>query len=684
MKGDMEMTTREMTTRKTIAVSLAVILMGAMAPCAFAQDMDEEDMEVDEVSALITPQSTLEIGGAGVFGESRFFGMYSGLDANGGYAIGNANVVQRDEETGTWLRLSGTDLGIDSRSARFEHERQGDWNYYVDFSQISKQNPYEYNTGLTGIGSDNQAVAGTALRQVDLSTDRYRVKAGGGKTFLDKFDVKVSFRHEIKDGERAFGAGGFGGGGINFLAEPIDYVTDEVDAVFSYTGEKLQFSGAYLGSFFSNGDEVLTSDSTAITQVALPLNNQAHKVSLSGAYAFTPTTRANGTASYSLELQDENFFTSPTFAGNNRTSLDGEVASTLLQASLSSRPLEKLSLLAKVRYEDRDDNTPVSQFITTSATRSGNNVPFSRTTTTADLEASYMMPADFRLTAAGQWEMWDRSIATPAHASFREDTQEWTARAELSRALTGTLAGKLGYTHSERIGSDYQGLATAGVIDPILWADRVRNKFLVTMDWAPFRDFSLQGQFQSSFDTYDGRVLGPRKGTSRLISFDATKRLGRYWDLTGWISHSKIFQSQATNGDGLNASGGAINNQNWQADLEHINNAIGLDLRGAPTEELKVGTNVEYSNYQTQHGMYVYDGTAIIPLDDIYYRQWNLEACADYALSANSSIKFNYVFAHMTTNDWTFTGWTYTDGTTVKIPESEATHFIGLTYNMGW
>ena len=89
-------------------------------------------------------------------------------------------------------------------------------------------------------------------------------------------------------------------------------------------------------------------------QAALPPDNDSLQFYVNGGYQFTPTTRLTFGVSQSKQTQDDDFNTTAT---NGRTSLDGEVETTLLNLGLTSRPLSGLTLGAKLRYEDRDDDT---------------------------------------------------------------------------------------------------------------------------------------------------------------------------------------------------------------------------------------------------------------------------------------------------------------------------------------
>ena len=85
--------------------------------------------------------------------------------------------------------------------------------------------PLTISTGLTGIGTNEQSVAGTGVRGVELETRLNRLKFGFGKHLGRGFDVSVDFSREEKDGERLWGVQGF-----NFLTEPIEFIHQEVNA----------------------------------------------------------------------------------------------------------------------------------------------------------------------------------------------------------------------------------------------------------------------------------------------------------------------------------------------------------------------------------------------------------------------------------------------------------------------
>src|SRR3970040_1887309 len=113
--------------------ALAGALATAFGP-AYAQD-------ADVLEQLSKPQSTMELGAGALNSNNLRFGRDSGLSEEGAYGLIGTDMNRRDEASGTWTRLRGRDLGLDSRELRFEHERQGNWRYFIDFSQNATQRP---------------------------------------------------------------------------------------------------------------------------------------------------------------------------------------------------------------------------------------------------------------------------------------------------------------------------------------------------------------------------------------------------------------------------------------------------------------------------------------------------------------------------------------------------------------
>jgi len=625
----------------------------------------------DELAALLRPDGSVRLGVGYLSADNLRLGQYSGLREKGAYALGELLDVRRDDDSGTWTRASARNLGLEHPEARVEVERQGNWGLFVDFSRIPRFDPLVVTTGLAGIGSDKLTLKGVDARPVQLSTERDRYLLGLDKTLLPGLSVQLRWRGESKDGTRLFGRGTG-----EFLVEPIGSRTHQLEATLSYSGRALQLSGGYNGSAYSNRYSVL--DVATGADIALPPDNQSHQLFLSGGYSFSPTTRATFKVAHTHGIQNDRFFIAPDFAGNTQTGLNGRVDTDFAQLGLSARPLAGLSLLLNLRYEDRDDKTPRVQFLPATTGRDGFNTPFSRTNSNARFEASYQLPLATRLIGSVERDERKRSVLTVRQASWRERNDETTYRLELRRGLSGTLNGAISFARADRGGSDYlpaNNNAAADVIDPLHFADRKRDKARLSLDWAVLESLSLQLLVDDARDTYDGRPLGPESGKARLVSLDANLTLSDDWQAMAWASHDDTHIHQATM---TGANGSTVTAQTWFARLRNTGDAAGLGLRGKPRERLELGADLQWARDLSRYGVEANVPDAV-RLPDITTRRQTVKFFAQYGLSKQLDLRLDLGHDRYRTNDWTWTGWVYADGSTVFLNPRVNSSFIALS-----
>jgi MtrB/PioB family decaheme-associated outer membrane protein len=670
--------------------------VSAIAIVALAPMPASATEEVDEVTELTRPDSTIRVGVGYVSQDNLRFSQYTGLRDEGGYGLLDFNVVQRDDATGTWMRLDGRDVGLGNRELRFEHSRQGDWGYFIEFNQMPRYEPYTINTAVTGIGSANLNVPATSTtgNPVELKTRRDTVGLGFNKELAGDFDVQVRFRHQEKTGERLF-ARGTTGTLFQFTPEPIDSTTQQVDAILGYTGDKFQFSAGYYGTAYHNRHSALnvteTGGSTGLssfTPIGLPPDNESHQLSFAGGYNFTPATRSTFKLAYGRATQNDTFIT-PTLLGN--TSLDGQIDTTQAQLGITSRPLPKLSLLANVRYEDREDKTPVIQYSNlagATSTFNGFYEPRSIKTTAGKLEAGYYLPMGFRVVGGVDHEIKERNVPywmTGALASVttREKTEESTYRIKLARSLAETVNGALSYARSNRGGSDYvttvvnDGTTGSNLVAPLHLADRDRDRWRALVDWTPVQKLSLQFTAEDVDDDYhSSRLYGPRSGSAQNYSVDATYYVSDEWQATAWVSRNETDSEQDTQTSAP---------QPWTATLGNEGDAVGLGLRGNPVGKLEVGADLQYS---TDRGSYTVTSplpiTGVTLPPDTQYRQTRLKLFASYALKRNAGVRLDYAYERWQIDEWTWANWTYLDGTRVIDDPTQAVHFVGVSGYYRW
>jgi MtrB/PioB family decaheme-associated outer membrane protein len=643
----------------------------------------------DERDDLKNPASEVSIGAGWLSEDNTRFGQYSGMVKDRPYLLLDADVRRRDDATGTWLNITGRNLGLDSRGLRLEHSRQGDWGYFIDFSQTPRYSQYTPVTRLTGYDSTTQTVNGApAAAPLEMKTERKTLNAGIDKYLGSRWDVRFSTRYEEKTGRRLFGRTG-----SDFLVDPIDYRTTLYEATVGYAGEKAQLTGGYFGSNFVNNKnriDVLGGTGAAFTPIALPPGNESHQLNLGGGYSITPTTRATFKYAYTHQTQREAFMDVST---TGRTDLGGTVDTTFGQLGLTARPTSKLSLLANVRHENRDDKTPIADYfnVTTTTTASGFNEPRSIHSTVGKLEGTYQLPAALRLTAGFDYDQRKRNTSDIRVVSYREKTEEQTWRVDLRRALSETLNGSLGYARSRRGGSDWQtttlttGANGSNLLHPLHLADRDRDKLRATAGWMPAERLDLQLVAEASRDDYGGRNLGLQNGSAQLYSLDGAYRVTENWQFTAWVSRE---DTRANMIDCANAAGsndgalGACPNTPaspiWTAHLRNVGNALGIGLRGKATGKLELGAEFQLSN---DRGEFRNGPTpaGVTPVPDTKYNRNTTKLSAKYALQKNAGMRFQYIHDRFSTNDWTWDAWTYSDGTRVLPNSQQKVDFLGLS-----
>ena len=660
--------------------AVAVALLAAFGPAQAA----------DEPTA---PMSSVSVGLGYVDKDNAYFGQYNGLNEKGSYLLLDADIVKRNDATAGWLRFRGRNLGLDHRELRFEQEVQGNWDYFIDFSQTPRFEPYTVNTAITGIGTNNLTVPATSTAGpvVRLKTEREALGLGFGKSLGNDWAVKVSFRNEEKTGARLFARGTTGGPGqFSFAPEPIDSTTRVIEAMLNYTGERLQVSGGYYGTTFDNEYNGLNFTGGAaglatFNPIALPPDNSSHQLYLTGGYDFARTTRGTFKLAYARAKQDDVFVSGANVPlapgiGNN---LQGRVDTTLAQFGLVSRPMAKLTVRANLRYEDRDDKTPILRYNTLAgptSTFNGDNEPRSIRTTSGKLEASYLLPAALRLTGGIDMDEKRRNVSPVRIVSHRDKTEETAYRVELRRSMSESFTGAVAYIRSDRDGSPFlqttlnNGAAGSNIIAPIHLADRKRDMVRLTASWQPIDPLSLQFRVDHSKDDYDGARdgsgLGPREGSARNIAVDASYAFSDEWQATAWYSLNDNKYEQAT----IPASGA------WAVALRSQGKSFGLGFRGKPLTQFELGADLSHSDIDDEYRQASLVGAAIPTIPDVNTKLMRLNLFARYELRKNSGIRLDYIHDRFETDDWTWTTWTYVDGTTLTQAPEQKVNFIGVSY----
>ena len=717
--------------------AVALALLAAFGP-ARAQVADVQEANVSAGVLLISGDSA----------DRAQFGQYNGLRNVGNvWPTLDFDFYRHQQADDTTLKVQGTNLTLHTRELGLRWKRQSDWKIGLDYNEGVRYDPNTVYTGLQGAGSATPQVvptpAGTGA-ELDMRLKRTSLGLSAWKSLANNLDLEFSLKTEDKQGSRLFGIG-FNcpsttapgcrgttgtnvGSAVLMLPEPVDANHTQVEARLSYADDKWRVSGGYYGSFYNNRLNTLTPgvpgslynpvgtllplssglQSILSQPVALPPDNEAHQLDLTGGYAFSRTTQLSFKLAWAQALQHEDFAGSGFSAAPAGVSnLGGRLTTTLVQVGLNARPTPKLTIYGDLRYEDRDDETPIALYnLEGTATYTNRQLPNRKTR--GKLQGAYQFAPEYRGLLVGTYESIDRGVFTATSAvagisALRQNTDEGTLRAELQRTMSETFTASIALEGSRRDGSNWlkpnsgtgvtevpdpsvpgSGLNSTSIYMPTL-ADRDRNKLQLRANWQPQENLSLQFNADTGKDRY--KVPSPQglqDSNMNLVAVDFDYAWTESWSFNGWFSQGRQSLNQARAAGYIMA-------------FRNTNTAYGLGVVGRPSGKVEVGANLSYiedRNVYTQSldAFAPPDSVALLAttggLPDVMFRQGNLKLYGKYAVDKASSVRLDFWYQHSKLSDWTwgYSGvpFTYSDGTTVGQKPDQKVGLIGMSYIYQW
>ncbi|MGE5492473.1 MAG: MtrB/PioB family decaheme-associated outer membrane protein [Actinomycetota bacterium] len=485
----------------------------------------------------------------------------------------------------------------------------------------------------------------------------------------------------------------------------------------------------------------LTTLSTNLSPLSLPPDNHAQQFYVSGGYNWTDDTRGTFKASKTFAVQNDDFISasqivpSSTSAAcgptqvcpatlTSRTNLGGKVETTNLAASLTSRLTKDLNVLASWAYEDRDDKTPIDRYAIDYSHGGAaiTNNPQSMKTNRGKFEAGYRLPQNYKVTVGYDYD--EREYVGAAEEGFRDKTKEGTFRIDLRKSLSETVNGNIQLAHADRTGSSWGSTPNAfgdHWVAPLQFSDRTRDKAKLMLDWAPLEALNIQFAYETTRDNYDSRKgnLGLDKGGTDLYSIDAAYRFTEDWKATLWYSlgFNNIKQNERQNprlvdnvtAENLQDCTGAAHVNGtppgttyssttaasftcnpWSANLKLKSEAVGAGVQGKVLGKVNVGAQYLYSRDVNKYNIAVgpvyagsnanspvLQGAGILP--DTVYSLNTLRLFGSYPLAKATTVRLDYVYDVRKMDNYTWSGWRYSDGTTVFVKPEQTTQLIGLT-----
>jgi MtrB/PioB family decaheme-associated outer membrane protein len=681
--------------------------------------------------------------------DRSLYDQYNGLKPGRNvFGIVDADYYRRDDENGTAVNFEAIDLLNGNRELGFRWKKQGDWKFSAGYSELLRNDTVIPNSGLFGAGSATPQVVnlpggpGTGS-DLDLHTKRTGLGVAFSKVISNAWQFEGSLQSEKKEGSRLWGIGftcpsavapGCAGGsaaqtgtGLLMLPEPIDARHSQVEARMSFARDKLHLSAGYYGSFYRNENgslnpaipgSLLNPLGTLLPlapglqpilsqPVALPPDNQAHQVDLTGNYSFSPTTLLNFKLAYSQATQHDNFASAGlTNAPAGIADLGGKVATTLAQVGITARPTTQLSLLGNVRYENRDDRTPLALYnVEDTARYTNHQVPYKNLS--AKAQAGYQFNSDYRGTLGVNYQQIDRGVLSPTAAvagitALRAKTDETGLRAELRRRMSEDVSGAVSFEHSKRDGSnwlkDNSGFGVTEITDPNAvgtdfsrgifmptLADRKRDKVKLHADWQPSESLSLQGYVETGKDKFSSpSSYGLRDSSMNTIGVDWTYAVNDKWSLNGYLSRGRQQLNQARPDAAI-------------LDFDNKATSLGIGFAGKPMAKLDVGGSLSFLEDRSTF-VQALDATASLEsaallaatggLPDIVFRQATLKLFGKYTLDKQSAVRVEVGHQRSTWTDWAWnfngTPFLYSDGTIVNRKPTENVSFLWVRYTHHW
>jgi MtrB/PioB family decaheme-associated outer membrane protein len=523
--------------RASMLATRAALAALVAAPAAYAADGD-----ANLIRELTQPTSVLEAGLGYVTQDSFKFGEYNGLFRKGAFGILNLDV----RGGGTWdsndptrWRIVGTDLGLEDRDLHVEYGQQGTFRVNVGYDELRRNRSDSYQTPYLGAGTDTLTlppgwikpivpqVSGSAINfralspitglapalaagvvtqptaaqqatvnkiigadvpafnNVDLSTKRKAVDGGFTYEIDRHWELKVSAKHERKEGLKPLGAvTSQVSEYASILPDPIDQTTDQYNVSLTFTAEKGFVQLAYYGSVFHNDIQSVTwqdaNDPTKTATLASAPSNDFHQILLTGGYTFAPSTKLVLNASYGRNTQNDQFVlfgqNSQFPVGFPASSLNGLVVTKAFNAKLTSKPVKGLNLVAAYKFDDRDNDTPVRTFIFQDANEAraaaaspfnaalglpantlGSNIniyanrPYSKKVNQFDLDGNYQVARGQVVAAGYEYQQIDRQCdGSWINCADAPKSRENTGRLEWRTNAIENVTTRLAYAYSER------------------------------------------------------------------------------------------------------------------------------------------------------------------------------------------------------------------------------------------
>lgn len=532
---------------------------------------------------------------------------------------------------------------------------------------------------------------------IPVALERRRSEAGlQGRAILGRhFQLDARYRESRQSGLRRFAAvTGNGGGNARaiLLAAPLDQRTRTADLGLMHVGPRLQLRTGFHLSHFDNAIDALSwqtpfsqvsgwapgTASPALNRAQTAPDNRFHQLSLALGYVLASNLRLNADVAIGQMRQNQTFLDysavpallAALSAPLPRPDLDGRIDTRLLNLRLAQRSESALRWDARLRIDDRENRTPVSEFIYISGDSEVQNTAADSARRRFNIAPSHR---DSLYALGAGWHP-DRRIGIDAELAHQAIERTASARSD---SRERRLALKLRHRASERF--DY-GLKLSG-------GDRRGSTYLGSRDFVETHSPDYVATVPGAFENLPGLRQYPladrrRHQLSAFARFEASER--SHWNLNlgelrddyrasefgltdSRIRHLQADLSHALAGNawlhafvgrewldaaqrGRAFQGGATRlaqandpNRDWAVDHADRIDSLGLGLsHRTPGSPLRLHADISLSDAQGALTVRTGSLLASAPLPDTRARLLHIDARLDYVLREGVELGLHY------------------------------------------
>ncbi|HET6564648.1 MAG TPA: MtrB/PioB family decaheme-associated outer membrane protein, partial [Xanthomonadales bacterium] len=711
-----------MKTNRKVLTGITALVALLLPLAAWSQEDDPFALEGVEEATDEQPvvEDELTVGLYYLDDDSYRYGKYTGLTDEGFDALVDFRIDRRpqwDGDSTVRWSLQGWRLGLDSRRIEFNFTDQGAQSFTADYREIPNNRFSDGMTPYRGVGSGALTLApgweitpgsnntggfiklDESLANLKIDTLRRRMDLNYDRELGKGWNLNVDYRHETKKGERTIGSI-FGNTGGNprsvILPAPVDYATDNIEAMFEYGNRRAQFGFGAYASFFSNDQASMAwqnafgrvngwAESVSFPgsqgQLALEPDNTYLQVKAYGGLNLASSTRITADLSFGQMEQDElllPFTINPNLVVHTPVPLDrldAKIDLTMFNVRLTSQLARRLGLNLNYRYDDRDNSTPRASYPYIGADSQDQrpdedgriNLPYSYREQNAEGILTYRLQGNVRLKAGVEYSDYSREYSEVSDA----DEFSWVAGVKFGAFEVTSFS--LDYRDSSRDVTAYIGNVPLiqshlpGTVGEDEWENHplLRKYFLTDRDREEIRfraDFFPVTQVNTGFsmsyfkDDYGTGNFGLNESEVQSYTLDFGWYPVENISLVAYYTVEQYDASQSSRSFS-NAATAADPNRDWFVDSDDDVDTYNLSLTfsdlGADSGWKDFDLGFDYTVSDTTSHIDVTAVTlATAPLPNLRSDLRSVSAWCSLALGDHSSLRFSVENSDLRTDDF--------------------------------